>query len=368
MTSTEDKRHFHTLDALRFFAFFKVFLLHVPITHSAVFSYIRVGGDIAVQFFFVLSGFLITYIITEEKARSGRFDLKKFYIRRILRIWPLYYLLLGFVFVKPYVLSFLNIPFTDEGYDFNYLYPLAFLENYRQIFIHEGAYVSPMGVLWSVCVEEHFYIVWGFILYVVEARHLPKIFCASLVLSLASRSIFIHQGFGTYDLLTNLDLFAFGSILAYLLAEYGDVLERRINKISSPMKAGYIVFVLAFVTILPHLREKVGSNLLQILSPTILGLMFCILLAIFLPVDSRFRLGDRNIFSRLGKYTYGLYLYHTVVINLVNQIFQKSGIGLDDSASACVYFLISLALSVLVSVLSYLFFEKHFLKLKKYFY
>lgn len=90
------RRHFHTIDALRFFALPKVFLLHLPVTAFPIFNFFREGGGTGVIFFFVLSGFLITYILLSEKKQLGSINLKRFYIRRILRIWPLYYLMVGF--------------------------------------------------------------------------------------------------------------------------------------------------------------------------------------------------------------------------------------------------------------------------------
>jgi hypothetical protein len=90
-------RHFHTFDALRFFAFLKVFFFHIPATSFGVFGYFMSGGSLAVRFFFVLSGFLITYLILVEKEWTGRLNFKYFMLRRVLRIWPLYYLIIAFL-------------------------------------------------------------------------------------------------------------------------------------------------------------------------------------------------------------------------------------------------------------------------------
>ncbi|MGN6648183.1 MAG: acyltransferase family protein, partial [Cytophaga sp.] len=70
-----NRKHFQTLDALRFFAFFKVFLFHIPIWSFPVLTFVKEGGGTAVTFFFALSGFLITYIILEEKKATGTFNM-----------------------------------------------------------------------------------------------------------------------------------------------------------------------------------------------------------------------------------------------------------------------------------------------------
>src|SRR5215208_8125673 len=152
------RRHFHSFDALRFFAFLKVFLLHLPIVAFPTFNFISNGGGIGVIFFFVLSGFLITYILLSEKEVTGSVDLRRFFLRRILRIWPLYYLMVAFAFITPYILSILNIGFSKEGYEPNWIMSLCFLENYQMILTRDHPNVSPLGVTWSLCIEEHFYL------------------------------------------------------------------------------------------------------------------------------------------------------------------------------------------------------------------
>src|SRR5688572_28858033 len=94
------KQQFHTLDAFRFFAFFKVYIFHATAVVMAaegsvlewVKEHVAFGGGIGVSFFFVLSGFLITYILTTEKLNAGTINLKNFFLRRAFRIWPLFFL------------------------------------------------------------------------------------------------------------------------------------------------------------------------------------------------------------------------------------------------------------------------------------
>jgi len=83
------KRHFETFDALRLLAFFTVFLYHATVYDSPLVNYLKAGAPLGVHFFFVLSGFLITYIIAEEKQQTGQVNVKHFLARRFLRIWPL---------------------------------------------------------------------------------------------------------------------------------------------------------------------------------------------------------------------------------------------------------------------------------------
>ena len=102
------KIYFENLDGLRFFCFFSVFLYHSfhteneIIKSSPIYKFVTEeifkNGNLGVNFFFVLSGFLITYLLIAEKKLNGQIDLKKFWIRRILRIWPLFYFCVGFGF------------------------------------------------------------------------------------------------------------------------------------------------------------------------------------------------------------------------------------------------------------------------------
>ena len=358
----EHRRYFHTLDALRFFAFFKVFLFHLPLSYPGAFDYLTKGGEVAVQFFFVLSGFLITFLILAEKRETGDLNFKRFFARRALRIWPLYYLMVAFAFATPFILSALKLEHSDAGYQPNLFCSLLFLENYMTIATHQAPNVSPLGVMWSVCVEEHFYILWGIALYLLDTRHLPKLIFYCLLLAPVSRIVFTALNYRTLDLLTNIDLFALGAIPAYLLHKRPEDFERRVASLHSGLKICYVGTVVCLALLAPHF----GGATSTILAPTILGFLFAGLLALFVPSRSTFRIADSSVFTKLGIYTYGLYLFHTIVINFLGRMAARAGYSLEPPINGACFAVLALSASIAVSMLSYRYIEKPFLSLKRY--
>lgn len=357
------RRHFHTFDALRFFAFLKVFLHHLPIVAFPWFNYWRAGGGIGVQFFFVLSGFLITYIICEEKARRGRLDLKRFFARRALRIWPLYYLMVGVAAGTPWLLAHLHLPATGAGYEPRWWMSLLFLENYRIISTGQLPNVSPLGVMWSLCVEEHFYLLWGLVLAVTARRRLPIILLLAGLLGPVSRLVFYQRGWATADILTNLDLFAYGALPAYLLSRYPNWLTARIVALPYGATVAFVAVLGAAVAVLSQVTDERAV----ILTTCGLGALFSGLLLLLTPTQSRWRIAGTNPLSRLGQYTYGFYLYHTLVIILCLRLYSRAGLDLARPGVAAGFAGLTFLLSLGCSALSYHFFERPFLRLKRFF-
>lgn len=365
MSDTTGRRYFHTFDALRFFAFFKVFLLHLPIVAFPWFNYLSAGGGIGVQFFFVLSGFLITYIILEEQQQTGGFDLKNFFMRRILRIWPLYYLMVLVAFATPFLTEqILHIQTKQAGYEPEWWKSLLFLENYKMMSTGEHPNVSPLGVMWSLCIEEHFYIIWGLLLYTFRQKGLPLIIIISIITGIVSRIVYAQLSIPALDILTNIDLFAYGAIPAYLLAKHKENLEQKITSIPIGYKRwGAMAVVGAVVICSQYTKDAISFIWMTVL----LGILFAVLILFTLPQNTRFRISDNNILSRLGIYTYGLYVYHTLVINLLLQVIPRIGLDISNPVGAIAFVIISLLATILISMASYHLFEKQFLKLKKRF-
>lgn len=317
------------------------------------------------KFFFTLSGFLITYIVLEEKQRTGSLKLKNFFLRRILRIWPLFYLMLGFAFVTPYLLDLLKLSSSPDGYEPDWWMSLLFLENYKMMIEGQLPNVSPLAVMWSLCIEEHFYILWGITFRFIKVRHTPLFLALSLVVCFVSRILFLANGWDTLEILTNLDFFAYGAIPAYLLIRYGERFEAKIMGI--PYGYKYLIigctFLIFFSMHLFPLTEAFNTLFMN----SLFGILFAFLIACTIPPDNKIEIGDRNLFSKWGKYTYGLYLYHTIVISFFFQICRLMGINLENSLISALLFFITLLAVILISSLSYRLFEEKFLKLKRYF-
>ena len=165
-----NKVYFKNLDFLRFISFISVFLFHSfhteisAIKKSSVYVLVNdlfIHGDLGVNFFFVLSGFLITYLLLVEENKLNSINVKAFYTRRILRIWPLYYsiVLFGFI-VFPFLKTLLGQIPNETA---NPIYFITFLSNYNNI-INGLPDASMLGVLWSVSIEEQFYFLLAFII------------------------------------------------------------------------------------------------------------------------------------------------------------------------------------------------------------
>jgi peptidoglycan/LPS O-acetylase OafA/YrhL len=350
------KRQFHTFDALRFFSFLIVFISHVPAPEFSFYNYISKSGSVGVSFFFVLSGFLITYILLFEKKINKKINLKDFFARRILRIWPLFYIMILFAFLTPYILNILHLSSSSEGYNPNWLVSSLFLENYKMMITNNFPNVSPLRVMWSICVEEHFYIIWGLAIYFIPIKKVNFLIISSILIGNITRVIYFYKGIDSLDIFTNIDYFAYGAIPALVLVKYEKALDR-IEAIPIQIKYLFTFFTVAFVFIIPN----INFNIKDLIYPLILGLLFAFLISCTITNKANILISDKSIFSKLGKYTYGLYLFHTIVINLFFQLCRS----LHLEVSWYWIGLISLCFTIILSYLSYNYFELFFLNLKK---
>jgi peptidoglycan/LPS O-acetylase OafA/YrhL len=203
--------YFKQLDSLRFFAVSLVLIAHwahgLPYVERLRFS------SIGVDLFFVISGFLISLqlydfksALENQRVTFGK-TLKVFYVRRILRIFPLYYFII-------FVSSVFN---TGEIRD-ALLWNIAYLSNFY--FIKMNHWASTFSHFWSLSVEEHFYLVWPFVVLLTNRKNLPYVFIGVSLLAVLFRYISFSQ---THDLfvvnihtVSCLDLFMIGGALAYI--------------------------------------------------------------------------------------------------------------------------------------------------------
>ena len=359
------REHFHTFDAFRFFAFFLVFLTHLPFRENEYFNLFNKSGGVGVLFFFVLSGFLITYILLHEKINNNEnVNLKRFYLRRILRIWPLFYLMLLLAYLSPFIIEYFGFNSDNTGYKPNWLMSILFLENYMMMINNSPANVSPLGVMWTLCIEEHFYILWGILFYFFRTKYIPYVLGISIIFSnicrliLLNSPIYVNNLFieNFLDITTNLDYFAFGGLIAYLYVFRKSTIQ---SLRFIPIWKKYII-CLSIISYI-FISQNISYSFQNLTEPIIFSILFSLLISFSLINKNYIKINNNNIISKLGKYTYGLYLYHTIIIIFLLRFFEKNDIIINPIS----FSFISLLLSIIISILSYNIFERKFLKLKK---
>jgi peptidoglycan/LPS O-acetylase OafA/YrhL len=371
----QPKLHFHSLDALRFFAFFKVYLLHIPVVASAfpVFSYLKKGGGIGVSFFFVLSGFLISYLLIHEKIQTGKVGMKKFFIRRTLRIWPLYFLVIFSIYFLPFDFKTLFLGYNEvgNGYDLDWRFSFTFLENYKMYIMDMHPKTTTIRMFWSLCIEEHFYIIWCISFFLIPKKRIPLFLIVSIVIAIVARliepSIMGVQRIESNEILTNLDYFATGGLLGYFVVKDYQKTSNLIQSIPNWVKVIVITLVVLFVIFQSHVYPYHHPSISNAIRPTFIAIIFTSLLAVFIPKDSSIRFSNKNPLTYLGKISYGLYVYHVFVIVGLNKVFGYLNLEIDNWLNLSLYLLISMGISILISSLSYHYFEQPFLNLREKF-
>jgi peptidoglycan/LPS O-acetylase OafA/YrhL len=366
------KIFFPNLDGLRFISFMLVFLSHSMgkliedyATGNALVDqpllFIFGNGKMGVSVFFVLSGFLITYLILSEIQAFGKLDVRSFYVRRTLRIWPLYFAILIFAFlVFPLLQSFLSGGLTDTSRP---LYYFTFLSNFDVIRMQEThAYQNLfLAVTWSIAIEEQFYLAWPLLFYFVPVRFFKWIFFSILAASL----LFMICNINREHVLSFHTFSAVFDLAAGGLAAYYSLRSRFIAFFGKLSFSSRIFIYITGILLLIFRNTLFSFEYGFILKKIIAVLYFAGVI-----LDQNFNSSLRMKFSRFafmskwGKYTYGLYLLHTIALLLVAKLFIMAQLQMKNVFVTIAYALISLLLSFLMAWLSYHYFEKYFLKLK----
>lgn len=364
------KVYFPGLHALRFFAALAVVIGHVELLkkyhaypNAADNPAVYELGRIAVTFFFVLSGFLITFLLLEEKRETGVVSIRRFYVRRILRIWPLYYLTVFLAFVVlPHLRSF-DIPgLSVAGAPvalFLMLLPQVALSLYPPV-----PYAEP---LWSIGVEEQFYLLWP--LCVLRVRNVLWIAVPVIVAGIALKQgalafattlrdkdrLQFWNHFIDYFYFNRFECMAVGAVGAWLIFERKKTILGFL--FSAPVQV--LVYVLSAYAIL----TTRGKPLLSYLPHSVLfGIM---IMNIAANPRSFLRL-ENNVFVLLGNISYAMYLLHEIAIGAVMHA-QTTLAGHDARGVGenVLLYAASVTATVVVATLAYKMFELPFLRLKK---
>ncbi len=360
--TTLHKTHYPALDGLR-----GVAILLVVFLHNFRFTNYFFFGWLGVDLFFVLSGFLITDILLNT-INDPNF-LRNFYMRRVLRIFPLYYFtLILCLYILP---SFSSLNLDVSYYQHNQLWQWTYLQNWLYIF------KEPFGTkmllhTWSLAVEEQFYLIWPALILLIKK---PKILLIVVFLGLliVGTSRFLLWSYHIKDLaysslytFTRIDGLCIGSMIALIMRIYPDFLKKFTSLIVLLM--ALINFGFYFI----NRQHSLTLPYLAFVGYTTFAVLFGILLYEAAFGNSRLIqiLFNNRVLKFFGKISYGLYVYHWPVYILLFTFFKNIFLNdlnlspkISDVGGAIV---VSIA-AVLVSMASYRYVEKPFLKLKKHF-
>jgi peptidoglycan/LPS O-acetylase OafA/YrhL len=329
-------------------------------------------GALGVELFFVLSGFLITGILYD--ARNNPHYFRNFYMRRLLRIFPLYYGVLALVFFVAPVIPLLRGPTLDYLVDrqaWAWLYGV-------NIYLagHEEWSFSYLNHFWSLSVEEHFYLFWPLVVFLL-ARRPRALIAVSLATSLCAMlarviGLFMGLSWWTTVVLTpfQMDGLALGAFLAVTARQPGGVewLVRALPRVVAFVGAPLVVTYVWTRLVSRQGLELVGT----VREAMFLMLLACLLVwAIIAPkqsATSRFFRSRSMVF--LGTYSYGLYVYHHFISFYLTtnrtELELARWLG-SHGAAVALQATLGASASLAVAYLSYEIFEKRFLRLKRLF-
>ena len=382
---TENKKplHFVQLDALRFLAAFMVVFVHafdgwvgwfgkpkaLALSDGKNWNWFGhylnefIGNfNFGVDLFFLISGFLITYLLIKEKSERGKVNIPSFFLRRILRIWPLYFfiIILCYFFIVPWM----GIKSPE------YLPVLFFYNNFRTITTH--AWDFPFSHFWSICIEEHFYLVWPFLVAFVSQKRLPVVLVAIIIGSIAFRGYaFFNMGESWFTLYLNtfsrIDALALGGLGAW--AHFNKPFSLRMPTSVRLLIFGVLIWTLCVDDI------NAWDNIFMACWKKYIycGLAGLLMMNYVFNPEAKFRWGPINIFNYLGRCCFGIYLWGNILLQIIiMKIFLAPNKPITDwlinhLGFGITYWFIVLGFSIAVPVISYELIEKPFMKLKSRF-
>jgi peptidoglycan/LPS O-acetylase OafA/YrhL len=364
-SDSSQRIYFKNLDVLRFIAAYMIVIHHCFLGWQAQFGdpkFIRkmdpsTSGKLqtfienlcsGVDIFFIISGFLITYLLLAESERTGKVDVVKFWIRRAFRIWPLYFLV---ILIGPLLTYFYKE--QEPGY----LYHFFFAGNFD--IIHNGTKSVATDHLWSICVEEHFYLICPLLISFIPVKRLVEALVAIVIGTILFRAwlathvpmfgstLYVHT-------LSRMDVLAIGSLFGYL-AYYKRITFNHKWQIRFMV---YGLFIFMFLT------ESYADST-TFFNATIKKYFYVSVFVywvgnfMFNP-NAILAIKNPNILHQFGKATYGIYMFNPIIIFITLKTFNQYHLQ-----NYLLYLALVNGALAMVCYLSYRYYEMPFLALKE---
>jgi len=350
------RQYYPALDGLRGLA-----ILLVVVYHNFGFINVFFFGWLGVDLFFVLSGFLITDILLKTVGKKDY--LRNFYLRRVLRIFPLYYLSLIIFLV---LLPKLNLQFDVQYYVDHQVWLWTYLQNWIYTFQNPGQ-TNTLNHLWSLAVEEQFYLLWPLAILVIRKPKYLLIFISLVLVAVLGLRLFSWMtqvadlAYFNLFTFTRVDGLCIGCMVALLQRISPDFLRRHTSAI--------VLFfaVLNFAFFFVNRRYQFAFPYLALAGYTTFAMMFGLLVNDAVTRQTKLINGLFNIpvLKFFGRISYGFYIFHWPVYLLLTPYLVPwvsrfvSGSYLQFTVSV-----LATVAAVAISWLSFQYFEKKFLKLK----
>ena len=350
--------YYKNLDPLRGFLALTVVVFHlnyfsinVGLPNLPIWSFLNKGTE-AVLVFFVLSGYLIIGQLWDEKSTTGSIAIRDFYLRRILRLYPVYYTVLLFgigmyYFLIP-ALGWGTVPSHSIGEAL--LYNILFLPN---VFKHVAQPGSILEILWSIGIEEQFYLAIAPLFAFIPTKR---------IFALLTTFTFLY--FGLYHL-PQFQFFADFTMLFFFMSAGGvmALLQRHNIVTYGNSRWAKLIIYIAFLGV--FFTDVFFSS-----NDVLKHAAYLIIFALMVPTlahDQNFR-GVSKWSTKLGKISYGIYMFHMIIVNFVLYLGGKlQGMGVAQGIVLAFDWMGTIGLTVLTAYLSYTYFEMPFLKLKNRF-
>jgi peptidoglycan/LPS O-acetylase OafA/YrhL len=365
----QKKIYFPNLNGIRFIAAFLVIIYHIEQIKSIfklpsfyegsglITRIISIIGPQGVVLFFVLSGFLITYLLLTEESRTNSINVRKFYIRRILRIWPLYLLI---VIASLLILVHFDL-FLWPGYEKYIIQQNIYSKLLLYVFFFANLVLTFFGIIpfasqtWSIGTEEQFYLAWPLVMKFIRKNrsmlmisiiifyNLISLFLSTPIFNSFPGGVILRAFWSGFTI----DCMAVGGFFAVILFQKHALLKCFLNNSIFYLSLFVVIICYSRGVHFPHFNSIVYSGL------------YGIILLNFAANKSIYISFENKVFNYLGNISYGLYMLHPIGITLAIRLSMKINI-----VNNLIIYPFSLLFTIVLSSLSYHFFESYFLKFK----
>lgn len=382
MTQLDSTKYVPMLDGIRGIAILAVIVCHticcfvnIGGTHANEFQrfifFVFGLGGFGVDLFFVLSGYLITGILINAREKENYY--LNFYARRTLRIFPLYYLYITLViFILPIL-----IPYMRDQINGNLGLYYLYLQNFVP-FANNTLPEYLFGHLWSLAVEEHFYLIWPLIVYKVNDRKIFLLGLAVIIGAVLFRCYFIFlSGFrpGVIDYYSyrftfcRADALMLGAILAFVVRN--ETLSRlmQYHRLTGLYGSGLTSIVLLIYAFGQGNALIISNKVISSIGYTIFSIFFTFLLFSLLNATRESfvsRFFNNTVMRFFGKYSYAMYIVHFPLIAFIYANYLEN-FNCKPMTKVLILFVTNIILTSVISWLIYHLIEKHFLSLKRFF-